>query len=625
MKNDISCTEILDYVPSLLIIVDNNGQIIKKNKLFEAFAKSHPSFTPEKLSQMLKHSIDEYHQFKKIVQTEFYLQTEDKANKYWFVATVSGIPLFEEAHILLKLTDVTHVHQAEQRLRDLQYAVDQAGIVLNTDTQGRIIYVNEKFCELTQYSRDELIGKTHEIVSSNYHPKSFFKDLWQTISQGQVWRGEIKNKSKNNQFHWLDTTIVPFLDDDGEPYQYMTVQFDITERKNTEKEKLELEKQRQHLQKMEAVGRLAGGIAHEFNNMLLPIVGLSDLMLQDDGINKKHKEWLSLINKSASRSAGLVRQMLDFSRDQSSEEPAEVDLPMLAKEVFKMIRSTIPSTIELRENIDITAGHVLGHASEFHQVLVNLCNNGAHAMKGQYGVLTVTVKSMVLSRAEANNYGVEAGLYIGLFVEDTGFGMSDEVKNRIFEPFYTTKAVGEGTGMGLAVVQGIIKRNQGGLTLISEEGRGTCFRIVLPLHESVNTSVPEIQAVVQNKTRGAEHIFVIDDERLVLQVCEAMLKSHGFSVTTELDPEVAIAKINENPGHYDVILTDYTMPGMTGLDLGKQVRAIKPDIPMIMITGFGDVIDKQDLENSGFKGVVSKPITSEQLALAVTEVLGTGY
>lgn len=392
------------------------------------------------------------------------------------------------------------------------------------------------------------------------------------------------------------------------------------ETQRAHKELLSTQKQLFQIQKMEIMGTLAGGIAHDFNNILTPILGFTELALSDFSEGSKTYENMSQVLKAGKRARDMVRHILTFSR-QTEEEQRPIQLDPIINEVFKLLRATLPTTIEIRQNIAPETGVVVADPTQIHQVMMNLCTNAEHAMpKG--GLLEISMVNVDLNEEFcAQHEGLTAGTHVRLSVMDTGCGMNRETLERIFDPFFTTKDPGKGTGMGLSVVYGIVKSHRGNITAYSEPGIGTTFHIYLPVVESISEARPETAEPVRG---GTESLLFVDDEATVAEIGSETLKRLGYRVTTRTSGIEALELFRVKPGEFDLIITDYTMPNMTGADLAVEILRIRPDIPVILCTGFSQAITKEKARALGIKEFVMKPIVGIELGKIVRQVLDAG-
>ncbi len=387
---------------------------------------------------------------------------------------------------------------------------------------------------------------------------------------------------------------------------------DISDRKR-------LESQLQQAQKMEAIGTLAGGIAHDFNNILGVIVGHTDLAMYEIPEWHPARNNLEGIHKASFRAKDMVRQILSFSR-QSEQGFRPVKIGPIIKESLKFLRSSIPTTIEIHHRISAESDTVNADPTQINQILLNLCTNAADAMRKEGGILEVALENAELDKKAADLYpDIEPGEFIKLTVSDSGHGIEAEIINRIFDPYFTTKEVGKGTGMGLAVAHGIVKNHGGAITVSSEIGKGTTFQVFLPTTEN------EPESEIERDThlpQGSKRILFIDDEKDLVAVMQPMLENLGYKVTARTSSIEALEAFRNNPDAFDLVITDMTMPNMTGKDLAKELMTIRPDIPIILCTGFSEQIDERRAEEMGISAFVMKPVVMRQIANTIREVLG---
>ena len=393
---------------------------------------------------------------------------------------------------------------------------------------------------------------------------------------------------------------------------------EIIERKHAEEEKDELQAQLRQTQKMEAVGTLAGGIAHDFNNILAAMIGYAELALQDAPDGSIARSNLEQVLIAGSRAKELVKRILTFSR-KTEQQRKPIEIAPIIKEALKMLRSSIPTTVEIRQNIEATCSMILGNPTQIHQILMNLCTNAAHAMGEKGGLLEVGLSDVEIDSPVVTKFGtLQDGSYVKLVVKDTGCGMESKVIERIFEPFFTTKEVDKGTGMGLSVVHGIVEDNGGLITVDSKPGRGTTFNVFFPMIESPRIEEPETSEIVCGR---GELILLVDDEKPIVEMMTQMLEVLGYAVlgkTTSID---ALETFRAEPGRFDLVITDYAMPGMTGRELVEELMSIRADIPVILCTGFSEDIDSEKAMNMGIKAFVMKPVDKENLAVIIRNIL----
>lgn len=391
---------------------------------------------------------------------------------------------------------------------------------------------------------------------------------------------------------------------------------EIDERIRFVQEKETLQRQLQQAQKMEAIGTLAGGIAHDFNNILMAVIGYAELTKIDIAQQKESSDNIDQVVIAANRARDLVKQILTFSR--KSEHSIEPISPyLIVKESLKLLRASLPTTISIQEEIDTSSGTIMADPTKVQQVVVNLCTNALHAMENQQGVLTVKVARRELRIGDVTGMALP-GTYIELEVTDTGHGMDRATKDRIFEPYFTTKDVGKGTGMGLAMLHGIIQEYRGMVTVDSNLGKGTTIRVYFP---AVDVEVDAVREQDTYLPLGKENILVVDDEKMIIDIQKAGLEQLGYSVTTEMSSSAALDTFEKNPDKYDLVVTDQTMPDMTGAEMAKIMMTLRPDLPVILCTGFSSLISQEQAYEMGIKRYLMKPVSISELAPVVRKVL----
>ncbi len=407
------------------------------------------------------------------------------------------------------------------------------------------------------------------------------------------------------------------FDQGGNPVRSLGTAQDITPLKKAEEEKKNIEAQLQQAQKMEAIGTLAGGIAHDFNNILSAILGYSELAQHNLEDVTKLSSFLNEVRTAGIRAKDLVQQILTFSR-QAEKKTGPVQIHLIIKEAIKLLRASLPATIEIRHDIK-SDSLIMGNPTQIHQIMMNLCTNAGHAMKEKGGVLEVDLENVELdSEFAARHPNLKPGAYMKLMVGDTGHGMSQEVMDRIFDPFYTTKEKGEGTGMGLSVVHGIVNSYGGIIVAYSEPGKGSTFKVFFPV---IGKSLKPEARVEKPVPIGSERILFIDDEKAIVDINRQILESLGYDVTARTSSLEALELFKAQPDGFDLVITDMTMPNMTGIDLARELITAQPDIPIILCTGFSTRITEEITTNIGIRALISKPILTMQIAETIRKVL----
>ncbi|MCP4116174.1 MAG: response regulator [Desulfobacteraceae bacterium] len=391
------------------------------------------------------------------------------------------------------------------------------------------------------------------------------------------------------------------------------------EQQREEEEKVQLRAQLGQAQKMEALGTLAGGIAHDFNNIIAAIMGYTQLVQMDSHDNPPLQKKLERIYKACLRAKDLVQQILGFSRHHESDM-SPIRLGLIVKETFKFLRATLPSTLTLKLQLDGVRDTVMGNSSQIHQILMNLCTNAAHAMGDQPGILSVKLRETRVQQIMRIKGGeLLPGTYVLLTITDTGHGMDSEIMNRIFEPFFTTKTDGKGTGLGLSLVHTIVQNHEGGVDVESSEGHGACFKIFLPLYDEKlgQTALPEQEHLL----RGGETILLVDDEEAIVQSMAEFLRDMGYHVTAMESSPAALSEFRNSPREFDLVITDMTMPFLTGFDLAREMIQIRPELPILLCTGFGAEVSREESAAVGIRKVLHKPMDLVELAKEIRNVL----
>ncbi len=514
------------------------------------------------------------------------------------------------------------LQQSEQRYKAVFEYTGTAAIIVESD--DTISMVNSKFAELAHMDQEKIAGQ-----------KKWFDFI--APDDIEIMRNDIELRVSHQGRD--DVPIqheIRFVADNGtQKYVYVSLGtipgtdravvslLDITEKKKAEKRWQSLEKQLRKSQKMEAIGTLAGGIAHDLNNILSPVLGYADMIMRSTEIYSNTYKRSEKIQKAALRAADLVSQVLSFNR-QGEEKKRLIKIHPVAKEVVKLLKGSIPTTIGIVDDINRDCGSVEADPTQIHQVIMNLCTNAYHAMEEFGGTLTVGLKQVTLSPTvvvEYPNLMGRDGAYLVIEVSDTGCGMSEDVLERIFDPYFTTKEEGKGTGLGLATAYSIVKSCKGDIRVKSSPSQGTRFVILLPVKEADAGSESRDVNLNGLSTGSGETLLLIDDDKDIAQMCKEGFELLGYQVERFLDSLEALDFFKENYHSIDVVITDQTMPGKTGIELAKDLLEIKPDIPIILCSGYAGTINEKKIKKSGIKQLVMKPVTVEDLSKEIQLLL----
>ncbi len=499
------------------------------------------------------------------------------------------------------------IRRSEAKFRSL---FDQAGdAIFIHDADGRFVDVNQKACGHTGYDREELLALGVKDIDPDADVRGGRNGFWRQFSRHGRMAFETRHMRKDGSVCPVEVSLSPIAFGGAE--YILAIARDITDRKR-------LEDQLRQAQKMEAIGTLAGGIAHDFNNILAPIIGYSEMTANELPEDSPLRRNLVKVLDSAQRARDLVQQILTFSRKfEKSLEP--VRIRPIVKEALKLMRATIPTTIDIREDIADT-GAIRADLTQIHQIVINLCTNAYHAMWHTGGVLRVALtETGVESGPGAIHPDAKTGRYARLTVADAGSGIDPSILENIFEPYFTTKEEGKGTGLGLSVVDGIVREHGGFITLDNHPGQGCAFHVFFPLISG--ESKPSEPLDVRDCPTGSERVLLVEDERPLLEMIQRMLEGLGYGVTSAEDGDAALAIFQSQPDGFDLVLTDMTMPRMTGDRLALEIQSVRPDVPILICTGYSDKIDKKRSRELGLSGFLLKPIFRNDLAVAVRNAL----
>ncbi len=522
-----------------------------------------------------------------------------------------------ERRVQIRTSELQHEiverRKVEDELRKLYVAVDQSSVsVVITDTKGAIEYVNPMFTTTSGYSKEELTRQPISMLKSGLTPRSVYKHLWDTILAGNEWSGDLQNRKKNGEVYWENVTISPIRNPDGIITNFLAVKDDITEKRK-------LEQQLTQAQKMESIGTLAGGIAHDFNNILTIISGYASLigaLHQDESDTQKN---VQMITTAVDRGAGIVRQILTFAR-KTEARPKLVEVNAVVKELSSLLRDTFPKIITVALNLEKALPRIVIDGTQLHQMLLNLCVNARDAMEDG-GTLTIGTQLAGFRDLEPKFPECKQVPYVQINVCDTGVGMSNAITQRIFEPFFTTKEIGKGTGLGLSVVYGIVKTHGGYIDVESTPGKGSAFRVYLPVQDESITDHDQAGKTSLTSLGGNETILLVEDEDGLRHMLKASLNKYGYTVLEAKDGIEAVEVFRKSAATVDLLFTDIGLPGLDGFSVIKQIRSLKPAIKVLACSGFLNPELRVSLAKQSITEFLQKPFLPEQVLERVRHVL----
>ncbi|MBX7257119.1 MAG: response regulator [Candidatus Hydrogenedentes bacterium] len=535
-------------------------------------------------------------------------------------ANAATSALRDEQSQLLRSNLLLHEEMAErkrveQELHQLGMAVEQASeVIAIIDTEGKVLYVNSAYERLTGIPRQERLQQAVDVLVEIDSTPGQGRPLWEAISAGSALEGRFKLRKGDGGTCSVEMTVSRMFNNLGEMVSYVIVLRDVSQ-------EAIMEQRLQQAAKLESIGTLAGGIAHDFNNILASILGHSELLLRGNLHEDESRGSAEEIVQASLRARDLVRQILTFSR-QLEVQCRNVSLKEVVDEAMRLLRPTIPSTIEIVVETNGHSGHVFADPIQLHQVVMNLCANAYHAMEAGGGVLSISLDEIVADDDLAGRYPhLESGKeFVQLLVNDTGHGMDAQTMERIFDPFFTTKEKGKGTGLGLSTVHGIVSSLGGEIAVYSEVGKGTSFTVYFPrlAPAEIPSNAPRAGSV---ESGGNQRIMLVDDEDALLRLGQRMLEGFGYRVVTYNRSPVALEEFRKSPEAFDLVITDQTMPSMTGTQFAQELRAIRANLPIILLSGFSEQSISGHAGRNGLFKFVHKPFTRVDLARAVAESL----
>lgn len=525
-----------------------------------------------------------------------------------------------ETHQIELAMQNDELQAAHDDLRKMHYRYsrlyDAAPIgYLTQNQQGVIVRANQTFAKMLGLPALSLVDKTLSTFIVEEDRDQLYHHLERIPESPTAVSCELRLKNGNGEVFWAQLDSIRNKQDDFEPEMIQSVLIDVSDRKNNEVAHAQLQNQLFQSQKMHAIGELSGGIAHEFNNLLTPILGFLELLLQTKQENDTDIERLLMIRNAATRAAELVQQILTYTRTTpSGHEP--MDVAACVASVIKLISHTIPSSVAISTQIEENVPPILGSLGKIHQVILNLCINASQAMP-EGGDLAVNVTGPADTELGEEGQQLHKVQCLKIMVQDSGSGMEARLLERIFDPFFTTKSIGMGTGLGLSVVKGIVTQHGGKIEVQSQPGRGSTFTVYLPV---VQMAVVETITDKRLVTVGHQRLLLVDDDQMVLSVTALMLENLGYVVSAYSNPRIALARFTTHAHEYDLLVTDYEMPTMNGMQLTHLMKQIRPNMPAMLITGYADRISSDDLGPTGLDRVLYKPFTLAELGEAVAAV-----
>jgi len=625
-------------VPHLIAILDNQHRIVRVNQAMAAKLGIAPGEAVGRKCHEMVHRTAVPHQFcphAKVLANgmEHTVEILEENLGGYFLVTASPLRdsrgnLLGSVHIA---RDITAHKQAEAAMahlsRQMELILNSAGEgIFGADNEGKVTFVNPAMAQMLGWDIAELLGQPIHDLSHHTKPDgqpypSSECPIYLAFKEGRAYHAD-------NEIFWrkdgtsfpVEYTSTPIREGDRVVGTVVVIK-DITERKQAEEAKLRFEAQLRQAQKMEAIGTLAGGIAHDFNNILSAVIGYAEIIQmfhksEDPEVRRDVGEIL----RASLRAKDLVQQILTFSR-RAEQDRRPIKLPPIVKESLKFLRASLPSTIEIRQFLDPEVGPVLADPTQMQQVVMNLCTNAAHAMQAKGGILEIRLSEAVIGEENKKETPrLTYGVYAHLQVQDNGHGIPADILGRIFDPYFTTKEMGEGTGLGLAVVEGIIRSHGGAITVESEPGIGTVFHVFIPLVERREITLPtETPALIP---KGQGRVLFVDDESALANLGQEILENLGYEVEALTSSTAALEHFRQQPQQYDLAIVDLTMPQMTGVELARELLQIRPGFPIILASGSADKIRLEEIREIGIQEVIIKPWSVRPLAEAIKKVLG---
>lgn len=631
-------SNIINFLPDATFVIDKEGKVIAWNKAIEEMTgvkasdivgKSNFEYSLAFYGERRPILIDLVLQPRKDIEAKYvrmergdeFLEAETRITSF----RGKEIFLFGKANILRdskgnivgaieSIRDITIRKKAEEALKYSEerfskaFHMNPVPTIICTIDDGRYVDVNDSFLSMLKYKREDMIGKTPAELATWVSAADQRRIALKLREHGFLQEEKLRVRGSTGEIRDLRASAEIIVLNENK--LVLCIFYDITDQEK-------LESQKRQTQKMEAIGTLAGGIAHDFNNILGAVMGYTEMALGESTADNHLQFYLGQIFMACERASDLVKQILTFSRKSDDKLPLPVQVGPLIKEALKLLRASLPSTIKI--HLDIRPGPctVLADPTQIHQILMNLCTNAAYAMPEKKGELKISLISEEIKNGAP--HGLSSGMYVKLTVSDTGVGIDPSLTGRIFDPFFTTKKTGEGTGLGLSVVYGVVKSYGGTITVQSEVGKGTDFSVYLPLFagtDRLEETQPE-----EFISGGKEHILFVDDEEMLVELGKSVLTSLGYDVVGKTSSPGALELFRSKPERFDLVITDMTMPNMTGIELAQNLLQLKPDMPVILCTGFSEIVTAEKARSAGVKDLIMKPFKRQQIAESIRRTL----
>lgn len=623
---------LVDYMHDAMIILSWDGTILFANRAAARIMEC------ESAEELIGHNMVEYIHADSLQKATEDIETVQSGKmgylseyqlwtvmgRHIWVESLGGKIMFRRATANLAcIRDISKRKQAEEELRESEAryrAISEYShqAICIVDEQGKITWGNNKLLALGGYSREQLYGaesfagfiapESIEFVIANFH-KVLAGEPYEHHYTFHFVRGDGEKRL-------CEKYMMDFRNKHGKRNLIISM-MDITDSQQAAAERRIMESQLFQAQKMEAIGTLSGGIAHDFNNVISAMIGYTEMAMMEDD-EKNRQDDLKQVLQACERASSLVSQILTFSR-KSDVDKKPVNIGYIVKEAVKLLRATIPTTIEIKQHIDSRSMIVLANHTQIHQIIMNLCTNAAHAMRDKGGVIDIKLTPFEIALdSPLISLELTPGSYLKFEISDTGHGIDPVVMKRIFDPFFTTKGISEGTGLGLSVVYGIVKGHGGAITVDSIPGSGSTFTLYFPAlqHQEAKEEI-----VSQEIHRGNEAVLFVDDEPMLSVLGRGMLQKSGYKVTAFTDSVQALEMFRDNPDAYELLITDMAMPRITGIDLAREIWKIRPEMPVILCTGYSDLIDEEKAKQEGVRRFIMKPLRHRELARAIRDVL----